>query len=195
MYDADERFMALYHRFLRDCLSSFFGWDFYFQATVTVRIHCPDGANNHHYPRYHNDVGYGHPPQEINLWIPLTEPQGAQRHGFRLMNIEQTRGILGRFGYDFPSFIDKAINDKAMTRECEALAVQMDVPLGACLAFDSRSIHSGEPLREHTRISMDVRVIPVKDFEAMPFDYQGTGRRQMLFTPGHGYYPKAASAL
>ena len=48
------------------------------------------------------------------------------------------------------------------------------------LAFDSRCIHSGEPMKSHTRISMDIRILPLSQYEKMNIEYQGSGRRKIL---------------
>ncbi len=56
------------------------------------------------------------------------------------------------------------------------------------LAFDSRCIHTGVPLTAHTRISMDMRILPLSQYEKMDYAYQGLGRRKILFSPGHCYH-------
>jgi hypothetical protein len=61
--------------------------------------------------------------------------------------------------------------------------------LGKIMAFDSRCIHTGEPLKMHTRASMDIRILPIKEYEKMNIEYQGSGRRKILFAPGHCYHP------
>lgn len=188
LYDTDEEFTAGYHHFIRNAVSRYFPYPFYFQATPTVRIHCPGGKNSNHYPRYHTDIGYGHPPQEINIWIPLTEPQGQQRHGFRMANIENSRNILESFDYDFTSFITRAVNDPAYNQSLNPLAPQVETPFGEFLAFDSRCIHTGEPLQDHTRASIDIRIIPVADYSNLKVLYQGTGRRRIRYEPGQAYY-------
>ncbi len=195
LYDADEAFMALYHRFIGECVQRYFPYASYFQATTTIRIHCPDGENNHHYPRYHTDIGYGHPPQEINIWIPLTAPEGEQGHGFRCMNVADSRRVLEGFGYRFAPFIDKAVNDPAFNQSLNAFAPQVKTPFGKMFAFDSRCIHTGEPLLHHTRASMDIRIIPVEDYRRMPVVYQGTGRRRIVYAPGEAYFPHSSDQL
>jgi hypothetical protein len=195
LYDTDAEFTAHYLRFVKECIGGHFPYPFYFQATPTVRIHCPDGKNSNHYPRYHTDIGYGHPPQEINLWLPLTEPQGGQRHGFRLASVANSRRILEAFGYDFTPFINRAVNDPAYNQSLHALAPQVDTPFGRCFAFDARCIHTGEPLISHTRASIDVRIIPVEDFNALTLAYQGTGRRKALYAPGEAYYHLPSNQL
>jgi len=76
-YETDLEFRILYLDYIKELYDNFFHFPFYFQETPTIRLHCPDADFSHHYPRYHTDIGYGHPPQEINLWIPLTHPVEA----------------------------------------------------------------------------------------------------------------------
>jgi hypothetical protein len=188
LYDTDEEFTTSYLKFVKECLGAHFPYPFYFQATPTVRIHCPNGKNANHYPRYHTDIGYGHPPQEINLWLPLTVPMGEQRHGFRKASVADSRTILEPFGYDFAPFIARAVNDPAYNQELNKLAPQVETGFGFCNAFDSRCVHTGEPLLNHTRASIDVRIMPVEDYNNRTIMYQGTGRRRVLYAPGAAYY-------
>lgn len=195
LYDTDEEFTNAYHAFVKNCLAKHFPYPFYFQATPTVRLHCPNGKNSNHYPRYHSDIGYGHPPQEVNIWIPLTTPQPPQMHGFRVASVEASRAILEPFGYDFAPFIERAVADAAYNLGLHAVAPQVATPLGKYFAFDSRCIHTGEPLLNHTRASIDVRLIPVEDFGKLPVLYQGTGRRRIRYEPGQAYHPLSSSQL
>lgn len=195
LYDTDDRFLAAYHAFIRECVQKIFPYPFYFQATTTIRLHTPGGANANHYPRYHTDIGYGHPPHEINLWIPLTEPKAPQMHGFRRMSVEDSRQVLETFDYDFAPFIERAINDKGFTAELNTLAPQVATPFGQFTAFDSRCIHTGEPLVNHTRASIDIRIMPVDDFQRLNVEYQGTGRRRMRYVPGHGYHSLSSTHI
>jgi|GEM_PF-1608484 len=195
LYDTDAAFEAHYHRFVKECLAKHFSYPFYFQATPTIRIHCPDGENNHHYPRYHTDIGYGHPPEEINIWIPLTAPVAPQQHGFRRASVEDSRTILEPFGYDFTPFIERAVNDKPYNHELNTFAPQVQTPLGKMHAFDSRCVHTGEPLEKHTRVSIDVRIMPLADFDSLPVEYQGTGRRRIRYVPGQAYHPQLSNEL
>jgi len=195
LYDTDDAFTGAYHRFLRDAVAKYFPYPFYFQATPTVRVHCPDGENSHHYPRYHTDIGYGHPPEEINIWIPLTEPVPPQYHGFRRTGVAHSQGILKDFGFDFAPFIDKAVKDRPFNILLNDIAPQVETPFGRFTAFDSRCIHTGEALQLHTRVSIDIRIMPVEDFNALSVEYQGTGRRRMRYIPGHGYHPLSSEKL
>lgn len=195
LYDTDAQFAAHYHRFVKEAIAPHFPYAFYFQATPTIRIHCPNGENAHHYPRYHTDIGYGHPPEEINIWIPLTAPVAPQQHGFRCANVAASQEILDGYGFDFTPFIQRAVEDKPYNAEINNVAPQVQTQMGSFHAFDSRCIHTGEPLLNHTRASIDVRIIPVADFESLPVEYQGTGRRRIRYVPGQAYHPLSSREL
>lgn len=195
LYDSDDRFVQAYHAMLRDCIQKHFPFPFYFQATATIRIHCPDAKNSDHYPRYHTDIGYGHPPEEINLWLPLTEPQPQQYHGFRRTDIRHSYDILESFGFDFAPFIERAVTDKKFNSDIDHYTPQVKTAFGKIHTFDSRCIHTGEPLLNHTRASIDIRLISVEDFEKLEVEYQGSGRRRMRYIPGQAYHSTSSDKL
>lgn len=185
-YDADESFMEVYYSFIRFLRNHFLKEPFYFQKTPTIRIHCPYAKNNNHYPRYHTDIGYGHPPEEMNIWLPLTSILSG--HGFKAMSVPDSKQILEKFNYNFTQFIDHAIHDKGFSAQCDAIARPVATEFGNMIVFDSRCIHSGMPLFKHTRASMDIRIIPVSRYQQMHVTYQGSGRRKILFAPGFCYH-------
>lgn len=195
LYETDEAFERSYLDFIKEILIPVFPFPFYFQKTLTIRTHCPKSEGSDFYPRYHTDVGYGHPPQSINIWMPLTTPVAPQQHGFRVMGMQATRRVLEEFDYDFERFNDCAVKDKMFNLSLNAFAPQVDTPFGDLLAFDARSIHTVEPLQNHTRFSIDLRILAVEDFESCQVEYQGTGRKRIRFMPGIAYYPKPSNEL
>lgn len=195
LYETDEQFIAQYHAMIKECVQQHFPYPFLFQAIPTIRIHCPDAENSHHYPRYHTDINYGHPPEEINLWIPLTEPLPPQQHGFRMMKLHDSQRLLAQYGFDFAPFIESAVTDRQFNERLNALAPQVSTPFGKMLAFDSRCIHTAEPLLRHTRVSIDIRIIAEVDFEASEVLYQGVGRRKIRYLPGEAYHSKMSTYL
>lgn len=194
-YDNDQEFTQLYLSFVREFLCKKFDFPFYFQATPTIRIHFPNSKNADHYPRYHTDIGYGHPAAEINFWLNLTKPIGEQKHGFRVMPLADSLNIYRSHNYDFETLVKKAIENKEFNAECSAKAPEVDTSAGEILALDSRCYHSGEPLLNHTRISMDIRIISVADYEKLPIIYQGAGRMKILFAPGGCYHDLSSTEL
>ena len=87
LYDSDKELSDIYKLFLKD-LYQYLGFDFYFQSTPTIRVHCPNQKNQHHYPRYHNDCQYGHPPEEMNIWFSLTKNEDS---GFCVVDFENSK--------------------------------------------------------------------------------------------------------
>jgi hypothetical protein len=187
-YETDSLFMQVYHQFIHFLRTDFIKEPFWFQAVPTLRIHCPNAKNSNHYPRYHADIAYGHPPEEINLWLPLTDM--LEGHSFRTMPLIESKKMLEKYNYDFSAFINDAIHDRNLTLACNTVSNPAPTAFGDVLAFDSRCIHTGEPLLAHTRISMDIRILPLSQYEKMEIEYQGSGRRKILFAPGHCYHEK-----
>ncbi|OGT35013.1 MAG: hypothetical protein A3F11_07345 [Gammaproteobacteria bacterium RIFCSPHIGHO2_12_FULL_37_14] len=185
-YDTDQQFIAVYYQFIKFLRQNLLHEPFWFQATPTIRIHCPNAENNHHYPRYHSDISYGHPPEEINIWFPLTKLLTG--HGFRFIPVNHSQKIIESFNYDFASFIHSAIYDKKFSAHCQRFSQPVTTEYGKLLAFDSRCIHTGEPLTAHTRVSIDIRILPLARYERMRIQYQGQGRRKVIFAPGFCYH-------
>jgi hypothetical protein len=194
-YENDEEFNGVYLDFIKKFLKRQFKFPFYFQSVPTIRFHCPDAKNSNHYPRYHTDIGYGHPPQEINLWQNLTKPVGKQKHGFRVANLKDSLSIYKKYNYNFNTIVEKAITDKEFNNSCNKIAPEVDNKEGEILVMDSRCWHSGEPLVNHTRVSMDIRIIPVSKYEKLPIIYQGAGRMKILFAPGGCYHSLNSNQL
>lgn len=193
-YETNLDFNNLYLNFVKNFIyKHIVKEDFYFQAIPTIRLHCPNAENSNHYPRYHTDIGYGHPPKEVNIWLPLTDTIGV--HGFKIMNLHQSNKLLAHYNYDFQSFIEDAINNQTFNGTCSKLAEDVTCPFGNVLFFDSRCIHSGEPMKTCSRVSIDTRIIRVKDYQNDNIEYQGKGRRKVLFSPGQCYNINPASQL
>jgi hypothetical protein len=184
-YQTDDQFTNAYHDLIKFLRNNVVNESFWLQATPTIRVHCPNAENADLYPRYHSDICYGHPPEEINIWIPLTEKRTG--HGFSMMGVKESKEILEQFDYDYPDFIEKATYDREFSKYCESVAHPVDTEYGSVFLFDSRCIHSGEPLRDHTRISIDIRVLPLSEYQNMEIEHQGSGRLKILFEPNHCY--------
>ena len=76
-YETDEFFFEKYNNFLLELYEEL-GFDFYFQKIPTIRFHAPNVKNQMHYPLFHSDpLSYGHPPQEMNVWMSLTKNKNS----------------------------------------------------------------------------------------------------------------------
>lgn len=185
LYETDDSFQQVYLNFIKDIRKNYIKEEFWFQLTPTIRLHCPNAKNSNHYPRYHTDLSSGHPPEEINLWLPLTNLLGG--HGFKVMSIEDSIQSLKKFNYDHEEFVNNQY-DKVFSSACDNLAQDVTTERNFVLAFDSRCVHSGLAMKDHTRVSMDIRVLPLSQYKKMQFRYQGAGRRKIIFAPGYCYH-------
>ena len=194
-YETDKNFIILYNKFLKFLYKEFFKFNFYFQKNPTIRFHFPfaekEGAN--HYPRYHSDVQYGHSPREINLWFKLTN---NSKSGLRIINLEESKKWYSKYNFDFDKFIEIASSQNLnFNNYGKKISKELKIDSKTLFAFDSRCIHTGEAREDDltTRISIDIRVIPVEEYEWKVIDhvpiYRGKGRMHAEFKPGgkHGY--------
>ncbi len=202
-YETDDQFVKNYFDFVKWLHREVLGFDFYFQATPTIRFNC-SGADLQTvdtklpYPRYHTDLEYGHPPQEINLWWSFTD---NDQTGFEVSTLEESRKWYDCYDFDLDNFTKASwSNDEVF--DSHGGSISEEVKSNRILLFDSRCIHSAIERKDSTtRISMDIRVNPVDDFvwpevEGKPV-YVGKGRTKAQFRPGghRGYHKKRVSEI
>ena len=190
LYDIDESFINTYYLFLQDLYKQL-NFNFYFQSVPTIRVHCPEAKNENHYPRYHNDVFYGHPPEELNVWFSLTDNKHS---GFNVINFNNSKKWFNECNNDVDVFIDKAINDKEFNKKGDKLSFEVESDLKTIFVFNSLCIHTNKPRINDSRVSIDVRINPVKDFVD---GYVGKGRMKAEFKPDgkFGYYEKSIEEM
>tara|TARA_R110000751_G_scaffold14073_5_gene46212 strand:+ start:215 stop:1024 length:810 start_codon:yes stop_codon:yes gene_type:complete len=186
LYDLDEEFLKIYKEFIKD-LHEKLGFDFYFQDAPTIRVHCPNTKNQNHYPRYHSDCFYGHPPQEINMWFSLTANKDS---GFNVLDFDNSKKWYKEVDYNTETFIKKAINSKEFNETGDSLSFKVESNLNNIFLFDSLMIHTNQPRLDDTRVSIDMRINPVDGFVD---GYVGAGRMKAEFKPGgkFGYSEKS----
>lgn len=194
-YDTDEAFLACYETFLKEIVEpQVVGGDFLFQKTPTIRFHFPNQNGFNWRPRFHTDIMLGHPPQEINIWLPVA---GATETASMLIaSMQDSIDTLKASNLDFPKFAAAVQFDDAVGARCASITRPVEMKYGQALAFDARCLHATQfNTSPWTRISIDFRVIPISDYERMGLTYRGTGRRQMLFKKGHYYSDQSSSQL
>lgn len=193
-YETGERFLELYRRLIRDVVGPLFGEDLYFQATPTLRFQFPGQKGFNWRPRIHSDIMLGHPPAEVNIWLPFTRAFGTNT--MLIASLEDSSAILESLGYDFATFALRVQKDEAFWQACAKKMHPAELEYGELLLFDPRCLHATQNNdTDSTRISMDVRVILRRQFEKLPLEYRGTGRRRMLFAPGHYYDERSVNDL
>mgnify|MGYP003133036025 FL=1 len=190
LYDIDDSFMNTYYSFVK-YLYETLNFNFYFQEIPTIRVHCPKAKNENHYPRYHNDVFYGHPPEELNIWFSLTQNKNS---GFKVIDFDKSKRWFGECDNDVSGFIDKAINNTEFNKKGDELSFEVKSDLKSIFVFNSLCIHTNKPRLDDSRVSIDVRINPVSDFVD---GYVGAGRMKAEFKPDgkFGYYKKSIEEM
>ncbi len=171
-------------------LHKVFGIDFYFQNSPTIRAHFPNEDSKQSYPIFHTDGATGHPPSEINLWMPITN---NKENTFTIMSYRDSLSILEEMNFDYDVLNEKTYTDDDFNNFCLTKSTSIDGKEGICddssfYVFNSLRLHSTLPPERETRISIDARIIPVENFDRIK-EYRGGGRMGAEFWPGgrHGY--------
>ena len=185
-YDTDDRFLDLYGRFITGIAPKF--GPIYFQNVPTIRFHFPHQEGFDYLPRFHNDIMLGHPPPEVNIWVPITESFGT--NAMLIMGLDDSLRFLDEV--DFTDYV-AASQDPGASARFHAKSRPVTLAPGQFIGFDSRCLHATQNnTTDATRISMDTRVIRVEDFDALDRKFVGSGRMKMPFAPGHYYSSIAA---
>ena len=202
-YKTDSQFINNYHNFIKWLSEEVLDFDFYFQATPTIRFNCAGAFlkipnTKMPYPRYHTDLEYGHPPQEINLWWSFTD---NFQSGFEVASFSESKKWYSTYDFDLEKFTkDSWSNNEDFNNHGKLIS--SEVKSKKILIFDARCIHSAIERKDmSTRVSLDIRINPVVDFvwpsiAGNPV-YVGKGRTKAEFKPGghRGYYSKPASEI
>lgn len=185
-YETEPHFRRLYLGFVRAVADQAIGTDAYFQRTPTIRFHFPHADGMDAEDRVHNDLMLGHPPQEVNVWVPLTD--AARSRSFALCSLADTMRVLERFDHDVVTMQRAMSTDATLRRELRMLCQPVLLAPGQAVLFDSRCLHTARRnTSDVTRVSIDFRVVPIDDLARMPYEFRGTGRRKAAFLPGDYY--------
>jgi ectoine hydroxylase-related dioxygenase (phytanoyl-CoA dioxygenase family) len=191
-YETDDKFISIYHEFLNE-LKNYLKFDFYFQSTPTMRFHAPKLKNENRFPEFHSDMGYGHPPQEINIWFSLTKNKHSN---FYVIDKEKSNKWVDDYDSDYKKFTEVSYNskDKSFNEKGFSLAKEVESTIDDIFLFDSSCIHAGTPRIEETRVSIDIRINTVDEFVD---GYMGFGVVKPQFRPGgrFGYDKKSIGEL
>ena len=210
-YEVSPRMREMYFNFVKFIAKEVLKFDVIFQDTLTIRFHFPGNyTKNRLFPNdlyigHHSDTMLGHPFEEINFWLPLTESKGTAT----LMVSDREHGIAAlsqlceEFDYDSKVYVEEGIkrfHNKVLEEEdYRKLVLEnshvKDMSYGELLMFDSRCLHGPDKNSENqTRVSMDFRFIPVQLYEAMPYVYC-SGKSGREFSKGDIFYKKTAFEL
>jgi hypothetical protein len=181
----------LYHDFLKWLYQDIIKEDFYFQKTPTVRVHMPD-IRILSLPAWHSDCFFGHSPRDINVWFGLTDNKKSdfwvKKHNNSLKWFEEVNYDIDKWS-EICFSKDESFNNVGFNE-----AFEVDNIFNSVFLFDGRCIHTASYRSsedETTRLSIDVRILLIKDYEWKVIDnkpvFKGRGIKGAEFRPGHPY--------
>ena len=187
-YETSSKLKDLYIKFVKNIVSKKFSEKVYFQAIPTFRFHFPNQKGYNWNDRYHTDIMLGHPPYEINIWLPFTSTYKS--NSMRITSYEDSLSVIRSCGYDFEKFAERVQYDDEFCKILRRNSISLEMDYGDFIMFDPRCLHCTQNnITDDTRISMDIRIITEKNLEKYSRDYRTTGRKKMPFTPGN-YFSK-----
>tara|TARA_R110000824_G_scaffold54557_6_gene150563 strand:- start:5764 stop:6666 length:903 start_codon:yes stop_codon:yes gene_type:complete len=199
-----DSLQRLYHSFLKWLHATVIKKNFYFQRIPTIRVRTPSplDAKILALPTWHADSFFGHSPKELNVWLGLTD---NDRSGFYVKTLEDSQKWFGEYGYDRTEWTDNCYNrDPVFDHKGFVNAHEVQNPSDSVFLFDSRCIHTATYRTEvdpTTRISIDVRIILVEDYEWVVMEgvpvFKGLGIQKAEFRPGtpFGYHENTIESL
>ncbi|PPR64024.1 MAG: hypothetical protein CFH10_00346 [Alphaproteobacteria bacterium MarineAlpha4_Bin2] len=141
----DRGFIALYRQFIWFIQEEIFNIPLVFQRLPSLRIHYPGYTS---YGVMHTDQQYNHPPDEINIWVPITRAIGTAT---MIIESEVGKGDYSPVEMDYGNLL---IFDSALTH-------------------GNRVNEEG-----YTRMSFDMRVIPQKKYHDPAGTYSTTAHKE-----------------
>ena len=185
-YELGEEFLKEYRKFMSFEVSKYLKDTYYIQNTPTLRCHMPNQKGFDWKPRFHTDIMLGHPPAEVNVWVPFTKCFGT--NSMMIASLDDSMNIISELDYDFEKLALLSQTDEIFSARVKNIMKPVDLDFGQFIVFDPRCLHATQfNETDSTRISMDVRYIAKQDEMISPIDYRGTGRLKMQFKAGHYY--------
>lgn len=189
-YEASEQIQNMYVKFISNVISPIFSEKLHYQVIPTFRFHFPNQNGYEWKDRYHTDIMLGHPPYEFNVWLPFTKVFGS--NSMRLTSLNDSVEIYEMCNNNFENLAEKCQYDNDFISHLSSKSSPLDMEYGEFIIFDPKCLHCTQHnVTNKTRISMDIRIIRENDFSKYSREYKTTGRKKMLFKPGH-YFSKEA---
>lgn len=199
LYDLDKEFDTCYRGILL-ALRDLLGPDFHWQSNATIRAHFPvklptKFKHNGVFLGHHTDGMLGHPPREINVWLPLT--RCSKSSSLQLLDLEASLQILDSFvrqrgltAFDYHNvgrqeFFEFLSSDDGSRETLLAESNALDLSPGEFVIFDSRCIHGpSENIEPVSRFSIDLRLLDVSYNKTLNGTYRAK-RSGKLFESGN----------
>jgi hypothetical protein len=185
-YETDPFFKKTYNNFVKKILKKFFKNKIYYQITPTIRFQFPNQKTFDWNPSIHSDIMLGHPIEEINIWVPVTDVY--YDNSMVIANLKDSLKVMKDCNFNFNEFGEKIQNNKNFFKKIFKKLKPLQMSRDSFLIFDPRRLHATQKnSSQRTRISMDIRIIFRDTYKKISKVYIGTGRRKVRFTPGNFY--------
>ncbi len=194
LYEMPAAFAPLYERFLDEVVVPQLGLGpAHYQITPTFRVFFPDAPGYPGPTSYHNDLMIGHNPREVNVFVPLVRCEASRSLLFA--ELPESMAVLREYGHDFTRLGRSVRTDAQLIDHLEGICRPLAVGVGDVVVFDSRCLHAGPWNRTAaTRVTFDVRVLPVGELATQRNVYHGLGRRRAAFVVGEYFSAHAVGA-
>lgn len=142
-----DSFRGLYRRFISDVVAPRFSGPILYQRTPSIRVNLPGMRSVY----YHCDQWYGHGPNIVNLWMPLTKVF-ATNSLFTVSLVESQREIA--------RLEQEKATVEVINSRLDALASPVEADYGQLYIFSSKVAHGTRTnSSEHSRVSLDFRLL------------------------------------
>ncbi len=190
-YETSSKLKELYIKFIKEVISHNFNEKVFYQQVPTFRFHFPNQSGYDWKDRYHTDIMLGHPPYEINIWLPFTNVYGS--NSMRLTPFEKSIIYYQQCNYNFELFAEEVQYNEVFSKKLKDDSFSLEMDYGKYIMFDPRCLHCTQHnTTQDTRISMDIRIITEKNLKKYSRTYKTTGRKKTLFQPGHYFSNECA---
>lgn len=183
-YETPQARARLFDRLISEVVAPAVGRAVYRQANMTLRFHFPEdagGAGRRNV--FHTDVMLGHPPQMLNVWIPVSSTDDGNT--LLLVDLDTSRRVMLDHDFDFEAIATRVQYDDAFYGDLMRAAQPIVMTPGELLLFDARCLHAGQVnVSDRTRVSTDLRVLTTSALERLRKPYESGGRRVLRFAPG-----------
>ena len=180
-YETSSKLKELYYKFIKMRFLLILMMKFFFKKFRHLDFIFPNQTGYNWNDRYHTDIMLGHPPYEINVWLPFTKTYDSNT--MRITPFDESMSLLKDYKYDFELFAEEVQYNNIFANKLRQSSYSLNMSYGKYIMFDPRCLHCTQHnVTSDTRISMDIRIITKKNMKKYSRDYKTTGRKNMLFT-------------
>ncbi len=185
-FNKDKIFFNIYKKIIFQ-LKRELQFDFLYQKDPFLRFNFPTKKKEDNLLP-HVDLALGHPPGEINIWLPITNV--SKNNSMSISTLEYSNNFFSKYNFNFQKYI-KAYN-YSIKKKAEKILIPYVAKKGEAAIFDGRIMHKSLLNNsKKTRVSLDFRILPVI-YEKSAKKYIGTGYLKQRFIRGKYYNIKNA---